>query len=694
MSVLREVRENNLILWIDNPPVNALSQEVRAGLLAGVTEAATASTVKGIVIACKGRTFIAGADVKEFGAPPTEPFLPDLTAAIENSPKTVVASIHGQALGGGLEIALACHYRVAAKGAKLGLPEVTLGLVPGAGGTQRLPRLIDPIVAAEMIASGKPVDAARAKTLGLVDAIAEDHLVEALKMAATQPSAGRRLSDRPFELDTAKFDALAASTRKAAKGASAPGAAVDLLRRTAGRSFAEGMKEERALFLHLRSTDEAKALRHIFFAERASSKAPDDVADAQPVDVKTVGIVGAGTMGTGIAMTFLDAGLKVRMLEMSDEALAKGLARIQSTYQDSVTKGRISEAQREQRVSAVSGSTDYTSLGNCDLIVEAVFESLDVKKAVFAKLDAVARTGAILATNTSYLDINEIAASISRPEAVVGLHYFSPANIMKLLEVVRAKRTSPEALVTALAVAKATNKIPVIAGVCPGFIGNRMLRAYVREAGLLLLEGATPEQVDKALTSFGMAMGPFAVADLSGIDIGYKARKEMAPGTFEPMATIVHDKLVEAGHLGQKSGSGFYTYAGGVKSPNPAALAFIEEVRASAGRSPRAIADDEIVERTMLALVNEGYWIVHEGIARNLDDIDVVYVNGYGFPRHRGGPMFYARTVGLAKVLNSIEGFGKDAFGKWWSVSPALRSAAAAHSPARELKIVRPDGCA
>ncbi len=676
MTVTRETRDACLILWIDNPPVNALSQDVRAAILSGVTDAAKDAAIKGVVIACKGRTFIAGADVKEFGAPPTEPFLPDVTAAIENSTKTVVAAIHGQALGGGLEIALACHYRVASKGAKLGLPEVTLGLVPGAGGTQRLPRLIDPVTAAEMITSGKPIDATKAQKLGLVDAIADDHVDEAVTLATTKSAEGRRVADRTFQLDAEKFDALAATVKKQAKGAAAPGAALNLIRTTAGKAFADGMKDERALFLQLRGSDEAKALRHIFFAERGSSKAPDDVAEAKPIDVKTVGVIGAGTMGCGIAITFLDAGIKVRMLEMTEEALARGLARIQSNYQDQVAKGRITEAQRDQRIASVNGAIDYASLSDCDLIIEAVFESMDVKKTVLKQIDAVAKPGAIIATNTSYLDINEIAASISRPEAVIGLHYFSPANIMKLLEIVRAKKTSAVALVTALAVAKATNKIPVIAGVCPGFIGNRMLRAYVREAGLLLLEGATPEQVDKALTGFGMAMGPFAVADLSGIDIGYKARKEAAPGSFEPMATIVHDKLVEAGHLGQKSGSGFYAYAGGTKAANPAALTFIEEVRAGAGKTARAVSDAEIVERTMLALVNEGYWIVEEGIARSLDDIDVVYVNGYGFPRHRGGPMCYARTVGLAKVIEAVEGFGKGAFGKWWPVAPGLKAAA------------------
>jgi len=673
MTVVRETRNACLVLWIDNPPVNALSQAVRAAIMAGVTDAVKDTSVQGVVIACKGRTFIAGADVKEFGAPPSEPFLPDVTAAIEASPKPVVAAIHGQALGGGLEIALACHYRVAAKGAKMGLPEVILGLVPGAGGTQRLPRLIDAVTAAEMIVTGKPIDAMRARTLGLVDAIADDYVAEAVKRAATGEVSARRASERSVELDAEKFDKLAAATKKQARGAKAPGAAIDLIRKTSTLSFVEGMKEERALFLALRASDEAKALRHIFFAERASGKAPDDVADAKPVEVKLVGIIGAGTMGTGIAMTYADVGINVRLLEMSEEALAKGLARVQSTYQDSQTKGRITEAQRDQRVAAIVGSTDYAALADCDLIIEAVFESMDVKKTVFARLDKVAKPGAVLATNTSYLDINEIAAITARPEAVIGLHYFSPANIMKLLEIVRAKRTSPEALVTALAVAKLTNKIPVIAGVCHGFIGNRMLRAYTREAGLLLLEGATPEQVDTALTKFGMAMGPFAVADLAGIDIGYKARKEMAPGSFEPQATIVHDRLVESGNLGQKSGAGFYIYSTGAKTPNPLAVQFIEDARGAAKIQPRTISDGEIVERTMLALANEGFWIVQEGIARNTDDIDVVYVSGYGFPRHRGGPMFYARSLGARAVITAVERFAQGAFGKWWKVPDELR---------------------
>jgi 3-hydroxyacyl-CoA dehydrogenase len=438
------------------------------------------------------------------------------------------------------------------------------------------------------------------------------------------------------------------------------------------------MKAERALFLELRASDQAKALRHIFFAERASAKMPDDIGEAKPIDVKTVGIIGAGTMGCGIAMTFADAGYAVRLLEVTQEALDRGLARLTASYDDNVKRGRITQDQHALRLGAIQGATDYAALSDCDLIIEAVFESMDVKTAVFRKLDDVAKPGAILASNTSYLDLNDIAALTRRPECVIGLHYFSPANVMKLLEIVRGAKTSGAALATALAVAKATGKIAVVAGVCPGFIGNRMLRAYVREAGLLLLEGATPEQVDKALTGFGMAMGPFAVADLSGIDIGYKARKEAAPGSFEPMATLVHDKLVEAGHLGQKSGAGFYIYKDGAKTPNPAALTFIAETRAAASLTPRAISDQEIVERTMFALANEGYWIADEGIARDIDDIDVVYVNGYGFPRHRGGPMFYAKSLGLRGVMTKIEGFGTGAFGKWWRIAPLLKKAATA----------------
>jgi 3-hydroxyacyl-CoA dehydrogenase len=559
------------------------------------------------------------------------------------------------------------------------LPEVTLGIIPGAGGTQRLPRLIDPAAAIEIMASGKPIDAAKALALGLVDRVADGDVVDdAVAFANEKPAAaGRRISERVFAIDPAKLDTIEIDVKKSAKGAAAAVELVAMLRATVGQSFAEASKAERALFLRLRESLQAKALRHIFFAEREAAKPPADVADVQPLAVKRVGIIGAGTMGGGIAMSYADAGITVKLLDMKPEAVEAGLARIRKNYESSAVRGRITQAQVGERVGRIEGGTDYGMLADCDVIIEAVFESMEVKRTVFTALDRVAKPGAILATNTSYLDVNEIAATTSRPEAVIGLHYFSPANVMKLLEIVRAKKTGASALVTALAIAKSTGKIPVVAGVCPGFIGNRMLRAYTREAGLLLIEGATPAQVDKALTGFGMAMGPFAVADLAGIDIGYKARKEMAPGSFEPLAVAIHDALVERGHLGQKTGAGFYRYdkATGARTPHEIVDDLIAEARIKAGIAPRAISDKEIVQRTMMALVNEGAWILEEGIARAAGDIDVVYVNGYGFPRHRGGPMFYAEAdVGLGHAIALIEGYQRGPFGKWWPISTLLRT--------------------
>ncbi|MEQ9449293.1 MAG: 3-hydroxyacyl-CoA dehydrogenase family protein, partial [Rhodospirillaceae bacterium] len=439
--------------------------------------------------------------------------------------------------------------------------------------------------------------------------------------------------------------------------------------------FAEGKKRERDTFLRLSTSDQAKALRHIFFAERDAGKMPDD---AKPRAIEKVGIIGAGTMGTGIAMTFADAGVPATLIDVSDEALQRGIDRVRKAYESQLKRKRISEKDLAARVSLIETNTEYKALSDVDLIIEAAFESMDVKRAVFQELDAVAKPGAILATNTSYLDIDEIAATTSRPADVVGMHYFSPANIMKLLEVVRGKQTAPDVLATALKIAKKTGKISVIAGVCHGFIGNRMLRAYNREAGMLLLEGASPDQVDGALRAFGMAMGPFAVADLAGIDIGYKARKEMEPGTFEPMAFIVHDKLVEAGHLGQKSGAGFYRYDPETREKSEHAVVneLLETARADAAVKPRVVEDKEIVARTMLALISEGCWILDEGIAERASDIDVVYVHGYGFPRWRGGPMHYAMTIGWASVLEQIREFEKGPFGRWWKPAPCLEKLA------------------
>ena len=653
MTVDQRLEDGILFVTVSNPPVNALSKIERQGLIDAI-KAAEAADVRAVVIAGENGTFIAGADIREFDGSPLPPHLPDVTNAIEACPRPVIAAIAGAALGGGLEIALACHWRIAVANARLGLPEVTLGIVPGAGGTQRLPRLIDPAIAARMIASGKPIGAAEALKLGLIDEMVEAATLNESAASLARKTGGddpapRRVSLLPATAladHKGTLDELALSVRRSARGAQAPVAALNLVETALTEPFEHGLRKERETFLRLRSGDEAAALRHIFFAERDAARPPADLAGVTAPTINHVGVIGAGTMGTGIATSLADGGLKVTIVELSQEALDRGLKRIDDGYQAAARKGITTSAQAEARTVAVTGSTDYAALGGCDLIIEAAFESMEVKRDIFARLDRIAKPGAVLATNTSYLDIEAIADSVSRPEAVVGMHYFSPANVMKLLEIVRARRTSPEALAAALAVAKRTRKVSVIAGVCNGFIGNRMLRAYTREAGLLLLEGATPEQVDTALTDFGMAMGPFAVADLSGIDIGYKARQAMPPGSFDPRAVMVHDALVEAGHLGQKTGSGFYVYMPQTRarSPNPIVAELIASARCRTGIAARTVEDSEIADRCMLALAAEGQQILDEGIAARSGDIDVVYINGYGFPRHKGGPMFAANS--------------------------------------------------
>lgn len=681
MPVEKKLRDGILHVTVLNPPVNALSREERTGIVEAIATA-EAPEVRAVIIQGANNSFIAGADIREFGKEPDPPHLPEVVDAIERCSRPVIAAIAGQALGGGLEIALGCHYRIAAPGARLGLPEVTLGIVPGAGGTQRLPRLIDPVIAATMISGGKPVTAAQALASGLIDRIAEDGrlLDEARQFAAEIADtdlADRRLSHRGTADVAAYADAferLTTTTQRQARGAEAPMAALELVKLAMTTPFAEGIACERETFLRLRAGSQAKALRHIFFAERAAAKPPADVGDAVARPVNRVGVIGAGTMGAGIAMSFADSGLPVTIVETTSEALARGSERIAQAYQASVKQGRLSQSAAAERNALVHGSTNYDALSDCDLIIEAAFEAMDVKRDIFQRLDAVARPGTILATNTSYLDLDAIAGFTSRPSDVVGMHYFSPANVMRLLEVVRGHETASDVLVTALSIAKRTGKVPVVAGACSGFIGNRMLKAYVREAGLLLLEGATPELVDGALTSFGLAMGPFAVADLSGIDIGYKARQAMAQGSYEPLATIVHDRLAEAGHLGRKTGSGFYRYNDGGKAIgiNPEVPSIIADARRETGVAQRQIVEAEIVERCIFALANEGGFIVDEGIAASSGDIDVVYVNGYGFPRHRGGPMFYAQQCGLETVRDRIAEFAKGRFGGWWRPSPFI----------------------
>lgn len=674
MTVHREIRDRILLVTIDNAPVNALSQIERQGLVDAVEFGESADVDAMIICGIRGN-FIAGADVREFDKPPAPPLFADVVDRIEASSKPVIAAIEGVALGGGLEIAMGCHYRLARLGAVLGLPEVNLGVVPGAGGSQRLPRIADLLLAARMMVGGKPIGPAEALAAGLIDQMVEGELTDAaFAFARTiigKDIAPRRASSRPnpdAASVRAELDAYAAKVRASSRDAIAPLAALDLVEAAIALPFAEGLARERETFVRLRDSDQAAAFSHIFFAERTAAKPPADVAGAAPRPIERVGVIGAGTMGTGIAMSIADHGLPVQLVELSEKAMASGLGRIATAYRSAARKGRITEQQAAVRTDLIRGSTQYADLAQCDLIIEAAFEALDVKREIFSQLGAIAKPGALLATNTSYLDVDVIAEFSGRASDVVGMHYFSPANVMKLMEVVRPARAAPDAIVSAIAFAKRTGKIPVVAGVCTGFIGNRMFKSYVREAGLLLLEGASPQDVDAALVDFGMAMGPFAVADLTGIDIAHKARQNMAPGSFEPMAVLVHDALVERGQLGRKTGRGFYVYGddGKAEGPNPDVAIILEEVRGRAAATSRSIGRDEIVERCIMALVDEGGLILDEGIAARAGDIDVIYVNGYGFPRSRGGPMFFADRMGLDKVRAKIQSYAGGPFGHWW----------------------------
>ena len=669
------------LVWIDNPPVNALSQAVRQGIVDGL-DAAIADGVKAVVLAGRGGTFIAGADIREFGKPPMEPHLGAVCDRLEAASVPVVAAIQGNTLGGGLEVALGCHYRVAEPGAKIGLPEVNLGLIPGAAGTQRAPRAIGDVgKAVDFVSSGKPVSGEAAKALGLVDEVADDAVTGALALAervAGSDPAERRLSSRTMEPDATAFDEAMAKVRKAARGADAPVAAAEMVRLAYTASFAEGVKAERETFVRLMQGDQSAALRSMFFAERQSAKPPVGVT-GEPRAVQRVGVIGAGTMGGGIAMTYAAAGIPVTLVEQAQDALDAGVARMKANWERGLKSGRTTPEGVAANMARLTPTTDFDALADCDLIIEAVFETMAVKKDVFTRLDRVAKPGAVLATNTSYLDIDEIAAVTSRPHDVVGMHYFSPANIMKLLEIVRAQKTADDVLLTALAMAKRTGKVAVVAGVGHGFIGNRLLTPYLRQANLLVLEGASPAQVDRALTDFGYAMGPFAVSDLAGLDIGYKSRQDQDLTEAERGIYAVADALVEAGHLGQKSGSGFYAYDAQTRAraDSAEAAAIIERVRAERGINARAISDEEIVERTQFALANEGAHVLSEGVAQRASDIDVVYVHGYGYPRWRGGPMHHAAAVGLDRVAKAVEGYADGPAGEHWNPSDLLMSAAA-----------------
>jgi 3-hydroxyacyl-CoA dehydrogenase len=670
--VTRELRGKVLLVTIDHAPVNALSAAVRHGLLQAIDAAEANPAVVAVLLIGAGRNFIAGADIREFGQTPLPPALPDVCNRIETCSKPVIAAIHGAALGGGLEVALAAHYRLAVAGAKLGLPEVQLGLLPGAGGTQRTPRLIGVQAALELMLSGRHVGTAEAQTLGLIDRVgsSDDILAEGLAyvhelLAAHAPVRRTRdagaLAANPAA-SRAAIDAARADTLKKSRGLFSPLKIVDALEAAIDLPFDEGLRIERKLFLQCLDSPQRAGLVHAFFAEREVLKAPE-TRSAQPRPIKQVGVIGGGTMGAGIAVAILDAGLPVTMIERDETALARGHAYIEKVYDGLVAKGRMTAATRAERLARWNGSTAYDALANADLVIEAVFEDMAVKQAVFAELDRVCKMGAVLATNTSYLDIDALAASISRPADVVGLHFFSPANLMKLLEVVVPAQVSADVVATAFELARQLRKTPVRAGVCDGFIGNRVLAVYRTAADHMMEDGASPWQIDKAVREFGFPMGPFQVVDLAGGDIGWATRKRRA-ATRDPRARYVQisDRLCERGWFGQKTGRGYYLYAEGTRTgtPDPEVDAIIDAERQRAGITPRAFTDEEIMRRYMAAMINEGANVVHQGIALRPLDVDVTFLYGYGFPRYRGGPMKYADTVGLASILADIREFAKE----------------------------------
>ena len=665
------------VITVNNPPVNALNSAMRKGLTEALQHAREDAAVEAAVIAAAGRTFIAGADITEFNKPPIPPTTIDVIETIDAMPKPVVAALHGTPLGGGLEVALGCHFRVAAPNTRLGLPEIKLGLMPGAGGTQRLPRLIGLEKAMAMILSGDPIDADEALKLGLVDEIAAGDLVAATIAFAKNIVATKRplsrVRDREDKLaalraNPAKFDEMAAPYLKRTRGQHAPAKAIEALRWTLDVPVAEALIRERDTFLALKNGEQSKAQRHIFFAEREAAKVSDLPKDVKPRDIKSAGVIGSGTMGGGIAMCFANAGIPVTILETSDEALKRGLDIVAKNYQASAKRGGLSSEDVDIRLGMMTGTTDAKALGHADMVIEAVFEDMGVKRDVFGKLDQVSKPDAILATNTSYLDVNEIAHFTHRPESVLGMHFFSPANVMRLLEIVRGADTKPELLATAISVARKIGKVPVVVGVCHGFVGNRILRVRSTEAERLLLEGALPQDIDGALTSFGFPLGPFGVTDLAGLDISWRMRK--AQGARAEIA----DQLCEMGRFGQKTGKGFYLYEAGSRTPkpDPEVEALIVATSKRLGIDRRNLSRDEITERLLFPMINEGTRILEEGIAQRPGDIDVIWVYGYGFPAWRGGPMYYADRVGLPYIRDKLIEFANVTGDKKLEPAPLL----------------------
>lgn len=666
------------LIEIDNPPVNATSQAVRQGLLDAILRLDADPAVQAIVIAGAGRTFTAGGDITEFGKPPLLPHLPDVITRIEASAKPVVVAWHGTALGGGCEIGLAATKRIIAADGSVGLPEVKLGLMPGAGGTQRLPRLIGPVAALDLIATGRMAGAKEALALGLVDAIAAGDLrQEAIALAASLiGTAPERLSERPVPpAEAAAWDAMVAKVKKDAKGRAAPLAAISLVETARAEPFASGQPKERATFFDLMASPQSKALRHMFMAEREVTRMPE-LAGIAPREIGRIGVIGAGTMGSGIAVAFLDAGFSVTLMEASEAALQAGLDRVNGLYLRSVKSGRIDETIRLERLSRLTPTTEIAALAETGLVIEAVFEEMAVKLDLLGRLGAALPAETIIATNTSYLDLEVMADALPHPERFIGLHFFSPAHVMKLLEIVRARRTAKEVLATGLAIGKRLKKIAVIAGVCDGFIGNRLLARYRAQCEFMLEEGALPQEIDAALEAFGFAMGPFAVQDLAGLDIAWARRKRLA-ATRDPAARDVPlvDRLCEAGRFGQKAGKGWYLYADGKRQVDPEIDALVHTHAAGTGRAQRSFTAGEIQSRVLTTMVNEGARILAEGIAARPLDIDLVLVNGYGFPNWRGGPMHHADETGLPRLLAEAEAIAaRD--GAAYAVAPLLRELA------------------
>jgi 3-hydroxyacyl-CoA dehydrogenase len=666
-SPVRTERHGDILVIIsDSPPVNALGAAVRDGLEAGVKQGVADAAITAMVIRCDGKTFFAGADITEFGKPPKGASLHEVINMMDASDKPIVAAIHGTALGGGCEVALACHYRVAVPSAVMGLPEVKLGLLPGAGGTQRLPRIVGVKAALEMVAHGDPIPAKKAAEIGLVDKVVGEDTLETDAITFAREIAGKRpiprVRDKTVAPDPEAVEAFKKANAKKFRGFDAPAANIACVVAASEKSFDEGMKFEREQFMKLMTGTQSAAQRHIFFAERQAAKI-DDVDPKTPLrPINRVGVIGAGTMGGGISMNFLSAGVPVTIVEMQQEALDRGTGVMRKNYEASAAKGRIKPDAPDKAMGLLTPTLSLEDLADCDLIIEAVYENMEVKKEIFTKLDAIAKPGAILATNTSYLNVDEIAAVTKRPEDVVGMHFFSPANVMKLLEVVRGEKTAGDVLATVMALAKKIRKVAVVAGVCHGFIGNRMLAPRQIEANKLLMEGATPQQIDKVHVDFGMPMGPFQMADLAGVDIGW----HRDPSRIES----IRDALAAEGRWGQKKGAGYYDYDEKRNpTPSPRAAEIIEDFRSKSNLPKREISDQEIIERTLYTMVNEGALILEEGKAQRASDVDVVWIYGYGWPVYRGGPMFWAQTEGLPKVVEGLEKHG-------FKVAESLKSAA------------------